>query len=185
MLISIRSYLSVLTDNFDTWFIFFSSNLSQPSLEMVHLILWTLSWSSLRSFTTSSVQFSRLNVSDSLWPHGLQHARLPWSSLTPQLVQTDVHWVGDAIQPSHPLSSPFPPTFNLSQYQALFKWISSLHQVVKVLEFQLQHQSFQWIFRVDFLSDWLVGSPCSPRDSQESSPTTVQKHQFLGAQLSL
>ena len=52
-----------------------------------------------------------------------------------------------------------------------FQWVSSLHQMVKVLEFQLQHQSFQWIFRVDFLYDWLVGSPCSPRDSQESSPT--------------
>ena len=77
------TYLSSLIDNFDTWFIFFFSNLSQPSLEMVHLILWTLSWSSLRSFTTSPVQFSRLNVSDFLRPHGLQHARLPWSSPTP------------------------------------------------------------------------------------------------------
>ena len=65
--------------------------------------------------------------------------------------QTHVHWVGGAIQPSHPLSSPFPPTFNLSQHQGLFKWVSSLHQVAKVLEFQLQHQSFQWIFRTDFL----------------------------------
>ena len=65
--------------------------------------------------------------------------------------QTHVHWVGDAIQPSHPLSSPSPPTFNLSQHQGLFQWVSSLHQVAKGLEFQLQHQSFQWIFRVDFL----------------------------------
>ena len=87
------------------------------------------------------------------------------------LVQTHVHWVGDAIQPSRRLSSPSPPAFNLSQHQGLFKWASSLHQVAKVLEFQLQHQSFQWIFRTDFLEDWLVGSPCSPRDSQESSPT--------------
>ena len=65
--------------------------------------------------------------------------------------QTHVHWVGDAIQPSHPLSSPSPPAFNLSQHQGLFKWVSSSHQVIKVLEFQLQHQSFQWIFRTDFL----------------------------------
>jgi len=69
----------------------------------------------------------------------------------PELAQTYVCWVGDAIQPSHPLSSPPPSAFNLSQHQGLFQWISSLHQVVKVLELQLQHQSFQWIFRTDFL----------------------------------
>jgi len=57
----------------------------------------------------------------------------------------------DVIEPSHPLSSPSPPTFNLSQHQGLFQWVSSSHQVDKVLEFQLQHQSFQWIFRTDFL----------------------------------
>ena len=84
---------------------------------------------------------------------------------------THVHCICDAIQPSHPLSSPSPPAFNLSQHQRLFQWVSSSHQVAKVLEFQLQHQSFQWIFRTDFLYDWLVWSPCIPRDSQESSPT--------------
>ena len=68
-----------------------------------------------------------------------------------ELAQTHIHWVGDAIQPSHPLSSPSPPTFDLSHHQGLFQWVSSLHQVAKVLEFQLQHQSFQWIFRTDFL----------------------------------
>ena len=78
--------------------------------------------------------------------------------------QTHVHWVCDAIQPSRPLSSPSPPAFNISQHQGLFKWVSSLHQVAKVLEFQLQHQSFQWIVRTDFLYDGLLGSPCSPRD---------------------
>ena len=66
-----------------------------------------------------------------------------------ELTQTHVHWVSDAIQPSHPLPSPSPPTFNLSQHQGLFKQVSSLHQVAKVLEFQLQHQSFQWILRTD------------------------------------
>ena len=65
--------------------------------------------------------------------------------------QTNVHWVGDAIQPSHPLSSPSPPTFSLSQHQGLFKWVSSSHQVVKVLEFQPQHQSLQWRPRTDLL----------------------------------
>ena len=69
----------------------------------------------------------------------------------PELTQTHVHRVGDAIQPSDPLSSPSPVAFNLSQHQGLFQWVCSLHQVAKVLEFQLQHQSFQWIFRTDFL----------------------------------
>ena len=67
-----------------------------------------------------------------------------------ELAQTHVHWVSDAIQLSHPLSSPSPPAFNLSQHQCLFQWVSSLHQVAKILEFQLQHQAFQWIFRTDF-----------------------------------
>ena len=66
-----------------------------------------------------------------------------------ELVQIHVHWVGDAIQPFHPLSSPSPPAFNLSQRQDLFQWIGCLHQVAKVLELQLQIQPLQWIFRVD------------------------------------
>ena len=68
-----------------------------------------------------------------------------------EFTQTHVHQVGDAIQLSHPLSSPSPPALNLSQHQGLFKWVSYSHQVAKVLEFQLQYQSFQWIFRTDFL----------------------------------
>ena len=68
-----------------------------------------------------------------------------------EFTQTHVHWVSDAIQPSHPLSPPPPPAFNLSQPQGLFKWVSSLHQVAKVLEFPLQHQSFQRILRTDLL----------------------------------
>ena len=66
-----------------------------------------------------------------------------------EFAQTHVHWVNDAIQPS--LSLPSPDAFNLSQHQGLFQWVSSSHQVAKELELQLQHQSFQWIFRVDFL----------------------------------
>ena len=69
----------------------------------------------------------------------------------PELTQSHICWVGDAIQPSHLLSSPSPPTSNLFQHQGLFQWVSSLHQVARVLEFQLQHQSFQWILRTDFL----------------------------------
>ena len=121
----------------------------------------------------SSVQFSSVTQScltlcdpmDCRTPGLLVHHQLS------ELIQTHVHWVGDIIQPSHPLLSPSPPAFNISQHQGLFQWVSSSHQVAKLLELQLQHQSFQWIFRTDFLSDGLVGSPCSPRDSQESSPT--------------
>ena len=96
---------------------------------------------------------------------------LPVHHQLPESTQTHVHWVGDAIQPSHPLSSPSPPAFNLSQHQGLFQWVSSSNQVTKVLEFQHQHQSFQWTLRTDFPWDGLVGSPCSPRGSQDSSPT--------------
>ena len=84
-----------------------------------------------------------------------------------KLAQTHVNWVRDVIQPFHALSSLTLPAFDLSQPQGLFQWVGSLHQVAQVLDLQLQHQSSQWIFRVD----WLVWSPCSPRDSQESSPT--------------
>ena len=85
-----------------------------------------------------------------------------------EFTQTHVHWVGDAIQS---LSSPSPPAFNLSQHQGLFQWVSSSHEVAKVLELQLQYQSFQWTPRTDVLQDGLVGPPCGPKDSQESYPT--------------
>ena len=135
--------------------------------------------------STHSVQFSHSVMSESLWPHGLQHARPPCPSPTQlisdiqilfsclvmtlsnpvdcsmpgfpilhhllELSQTHVHWVSDAIQPSYPLSSTSTSALNLSQHQGLFQWVSYLNQVTKVLEFQLQPQSFQWIFRVDFL----------------------------------
>ena len=116
----------------------------------------------------SSVTQSCLTVCD---PMDCSKPGFPVHHQLLELTQTQVHWVDDAIQPSYPLLSPSPPTFNLSQHQGLFKWVSSLYEVAKVLEFQLQHQSFQWIFRTDFLKDGLVGSACSPRDSQESSPT--------------
>ena len=93
-------------------------------------------------------------MSDSLRPHGLQHARLPYLSLS-EFVQTHVHWVTDAILPSHSLLPSSPAAFSLSQHHGLFQWVGSSHQVTQVLEFQLQHQSFQWILRVDFLRiDW-------------------------------
>ena len=110
-------------------------------------------------------------MSKSLQPHGLQHARLHCPSLSPRVCSNSCHWVSDAIQPSDYLLPASAPTLNLSQHQGLFQWVSSSHQVTKVLELQLQHQSFQWIFRVDFLWGGLVFSPWSPKDSQESSPT--------------
>ena len=87
-----------------------------------------------------------------LWdPMNRSTPGLPVHHQLPESTQTHVHRVSDAIQPSHLLSSPYPPALNLSQHAGLFKWVSSSHQVVKVLEFQLQHQSFQWIFRTAFL----------------------------------
>ena len=132
------------------------------------------------------VQLSCTLVSNSLQTHGLQHSRLLYHQLL-ELAQTHVRRVNDAIQSSHPLSSPFPPAFSLYehqglyQHQGLFKWVRSSHQTAKVLEFQLQHQFFQWIFRTDFLFDGLVGSRCSPRDSQESSATPQFKSIYFSA----
>ena len=98
----------------------------------------------------------------------------------PGLAQSYIHWVSDAIEPSHLLSSPSPPAFTLSQHQGLFQRVSSSHQVAKVLELQLQHQSFQWIFSTDFILDWLVGSPWSPRDSLK---TLLQHHSLKASVL--
>ena len=111
-----------------------------PSLILIQH--WTLSQS------VSSVAQSCPTLCDPM------NCSMPGLSVHHQLLgftQTHVHWVCDAIQPSHPLLSASPPAFNLSQHQGLFKWVSSSHQVAKILEFQLQHQSFQWIFRADFL----------------------------------
>ena len=114
-------------------------------------------------------------MSDSLQPHGLQNARF----LCPPLSLGVCSNSCPLSQWCHPTISssvvPSPPAFNLSQHQGLFKWVSSSHQVTEVLEFPLQHQCFQWIFRTDFLQDGLIGSPCSPGDSQESSPTPLFK----------
>ena len=108
---------------------------------------------------------------------------LPVHHQLPESTQTHVHWIGDAIQPSYPLSSPSPPALNLSQHQGLFQWISTSHQVVKVLEFQLQHQSLQWTPRSPLgWTGWI--SLQSKGLSRVFSNTTVQKHQFFGAQLS-
>ena len=137
------------------------------------LDVWYILMSKCPFSLISSVQFSSVAQSYPTLcdPMNRSMLGLPVYHQLPEFTQTHVHRVGDAIQPSHPLLSPSPPAPNPSQHQGLFKWVSSSHQVAKVLEFQLQHQSFQWTPRTDLPQDGLVGSPCSPRDSQESSPT--------------
>ena len=110
---------------------------------------------------------------------------LPVHHQLPEFTQTHTHLVGDAIQPSHPLSSPSPPAPNPSQHQGLFQWVNSSHQVAQVLEFQLQHQSFQWAPK-DWSSLGWTGwiSLQSKGLSRVFSNTTVQKHQFFSSQLS-
>ena len=101
----------------------------------------------------TTIQFSSVTQSCITLCNPREHS-MPGFPVHHQLLgftQNHVHWLSDAIQSSHPLSSPSPPTFNLSQHQGLFKWVSSWHEVAKVLEFQLQHQSLQWIFRTDLL----------------------------------
>ena len=121
----------------------------------------------------SSVQFSSVTQSCLTLrnPMNCSTPGLPVHHQLPEFTHTHVHRVSDAIQPSHPLSSPSPPAPNPSQHQRFFQWVNSSHEVTKVLEFQLQHHSFQRTPRADLLQNGLVGSPCSPRDSQESSPT--------------
>ena len=122
----------------------------------------------LRSF---SVQFSRSVVSDSLRPHELQHARPPCPSPTPRVhpdSSPSSQWCHPAISSS---VVPFSSCPQSSQHQSLFQWVNFSHEVAKVLEFQLEHHSFQRNPRADPLQNGLVGSPCSPRDSQESSAT--------------
>ena len=117
---------------------------SQPYLKKAkHISVWATGCHLLL--------FSSSVMSDSLRPHGLQHPRLHCPSSSPRwsISQSHVHWVSDAIQSSHSLSSPS-PALNLAQHQGLFQWVDSSHEVAKVLEFQLQHQSFQWLFRTDF-----------------------------------
>ena len=135
-----------------------------------------------RSFTVwdttdalSSVQFSRSVVSDSLRPHELQHASLPVHHQHLESTQTHVHWVSDAIQPSYPLSTPSPPALNLSQHRGLFKWVSSSTsggQSIGVLasasDLSMNTQDWSPL-------GWTGWICSSPRDSQESSPTTQFK----------
>ena len=103
------------------------------------------------------VQFSSVTQSSPTICDPMNHG-MPGFSVhhqLPEFTQTHVHWVGDAIQPSHPLSSPSPPALNLSRHGGLFKWVSSFHQVAKIFEFQLQHQySNEYSGLISFRMDW-------------------------------
>ena len=133
----------------------------------------SIKWSFVSLVKFSSVTQSCPTLCD---PMNCSTPGLPVHHQLTDFIQTHVHRVGDATQPSHPLSSPSPSAPNPSQHQGLFQCVNSSHEVAKVLEFQLQHQSFERTPRTDFLQDGLVGSPCSPRDFQESSPTPQFKN---------
>ena len=154
----------------------------KPNFQWFYIFIWAKAiylkfpWSGtvrFPKFYCSKFQFSSVAQLCPTLCNPTNHSTpgLPVHHQLPEFTQTHVHQVGVAIQLSHPLSSPSPPALNTSQHQGLFKWVNSLHEAARLLEFQLQHRSFQWTPRTDLLQDGLVGSPCSPRDSQESSPT--------------
>ena len=122
-----------------------SSERKKQKKELRNLGQWWYQFSSVQFISVAQLCLTISN------PMNRRKPGLPVHHQLPESTQTHVHWVGDAIQPSHPLSFPSPPSLNLSQHQGLFKWVSSQHQVAKVLEFQLQHQSFQWTPRTDLL----------------------------------
>ena len=159
----------------DSSCVYFKQVLNEDESSTVQFILWfivqlpfptrgflgelledLISYLILTSVQFSSVAQSCLTLCD---PMDYSTEGFPVHHQILEFAQTHVHRVGDAIQPSNPLSSPSPPAFNLSQHQGLFQWVDSSYQVAKVLEFQLQHQSFQRIFRTDLVYDGLVGSP--------------------------
>ena len=151
-------------------------------------ILTALFLPSFNNFIEIIIQFSSVAQSCPTHcdPMNCSTPGLPVHHQLPEFAETPVHGVGDAIQPSHPLSSPSPPTFNLSQHQSLFKSVNSSHQVAKVLEFQLLPSVLPMNIQ-DWpplgWTDWI--SLLSKGLSRVFSNTTVQKHQFFGAQLSL
>ena len=124
--------------------------------------------------------FSCPVMSNSVWPHGLQPPRmsgLPVPHHLLEFAQVQVLWIGDAVQPSHPLMPSSPSALNLSQHQGPFQWVRCSHQMTKILELQLQHQSFQSCspLRLTGLISLLF-----KRLSGVFSSTTVQRHQFFG-----
>ena len=151
-------------------------------------VLWEKNLQVTCSFRVTASQFSSVAQSCQTLcdPMDCSTPGLPVHHQLPEFTQTHVHWVGDTIQPSNPLTSPSPPAFNLSQHQGLFKWVNSLYQVAKVLEFQLQTSVFPMNTQDWSPLGWTgwISLQCR-RLSRVFSNTTVQKHQFFGSQLSL
>ena len=143
-------------------------------------------------YDTDFIQFSSVAQSCPTLcdPMNCSTPGLPVHHQLPESTQTHVLWVGDAIQPSHPLSSPSPPALNLSQHHGLFQWVSSSHQVAKVLEFQLQHQSFQECpGLIPFRMDWLdllevQGTLKSLLQHHSSKASILRRSAFFIVQLS-
>ena len=141
-------------------------------------------------FKLSSVQFSHSVMSDSLWPMNRSTPGLPVHHQLPESTQTHVLWVGDVIQPSHPLSSPFPPALNLSQHQGLFKWVSSSHQVATVLEFSFNiSPSNEHPGLISLKMDWLdllavQGTLKSLLQHHSSKASILRRSAFFVVQLS-
>ena len=132
--------------NYDTTHIWW--DIMQSSKWYRGILFIDIRWDLVLCMWISSVRFSRSVVSDSLWPHGLQLSRLPCSSLSPRVCSNSCPLSQWCHQPSHLLSPLSPPALNLSHHQGLLQWAGSLPQMAGVLE--LRHQSFWWIFRVDF-----------------------------------
>ena len=119
-----------------------------------------------------------------LWPHGLQHARVPCPSLSPRVCSTHAHWVDDAIKPSFPLLPPSPPAFNLSQNQVLFQWVDFSHGWPNYWSFSFSiSSSNEYSELISFRIDWF--DLLAVQETQDFSSTTVWKHPFFGAQTSL
>ena len=141
----------------------------------------------IKSEVLSWVQFSSVTQSCPTLCDPMNH-RMPGLPVHHQLTeftQTHVHRVGDAIQPSHPLSSPSSPASIPSQHQGLSQWVNSSHEMAKVLEFQLQHHSIQRNTQ-GWSSEWTGWTSLQSKGlSRNFSNTTVQKHEFFSAQLSL
>ena len=119
-------------------------HINNPSPSLEPICLWA---------NILSIQFSSVTQSCPTLCNSMNHRTpgLPVHHQLPEFTQTHVYQVSDAIRPSHPLSSPSPPAPHPYQHQSFFQWVNSLHEMAKVLKFQLQHQSFQWTPRTDLL----------------------------------
>ena len=137
-----------------------------------HTLLPIQFWKHLSLNSLIKVTHCCCSAIQSCHPHDPMDCSMPYLFVLHYLLtfaEVHVHCIDDAIQPSHPLMPSFPCAVNLSQHHGLFQWVNSSYQIIKILKFQLQNQSFEWVFRINVAQDWLVWSLCCPRDSQESS----------------